>query len=125
MVRVTCFFSLQVRLARAPIMATRASKIDGWSPCARIIFSTSDCESGKETLCIHSFQISSRSIHCQCNSMRSVPFILGPNIGRARNWPSTPPAALYECYFEQWARIFGRVMTRPTRLVPPGLHSFY
>ena len=24
-------------------------------------------------------------------------------------------------FFEQWARIFGRVMTRPTRPVPPGL----
>ena len=77
-------------------------------------------------LCIHSFQISSRSIHCQCNSMRAVPFILGPNVGRARNRPSRRPAALYECFFEQWARVFGRVMTRPTRPtrpVPPGLYN--
>ena len=74
-------------------------------------------------LYIHSFH---RSIHCQRNSMRGIPFISNllqmpkfvPNIGRARNWPTGPPAALYECSYEQWARIFSRVMTRPTRPVP-------
>ena len=47
--------------ARAPHNRV-ASKIDEWSPCACILFSIiQDCESGKETLCIHSFHKSGGS----------------------------------------------------------------
>ena len=78
----------------------------------------------EKRLCIHSFRISSRSIvcgaflsyqlHCKCRKF-------GLSIGRTRNWPSRRPATLYECSFEQWARNFGRVMTRTTQPVPLGL----
>ena len=93
-----------------------------------IKYNTSDCKSGKETLCIHSFHnVLARSIASAiaCGALLYQPYCkcpkFSPKIGRARSWPSRRPAALYECFFEQWARIFGRVMTRPTRPVPPGL----
>ena len=127
MVRVTCF-SLQVR--REP--AQSRCEQNWWVEPVRvhiIWYNTSDCESGKETLCIHSFHnVFARSIAraIACGALLYQPYCkcpkFGPKIGWAmRSWPSRRPTAFYECFFEQWARIFGRVMTRPTRPVPPGL----
>ena len=66
------------------------------------------CESGKETaLTVLAWPIASAiacgaflsyQLYCKCPKFC-------PNIGRARNWPSRQPAVLYECSFEQWARI--------------------
>ena len=101
----------------------------GGAGARAFLYNTSDCESGKETLCIHSFHnVVARSIAraIACGALLYQPYCkcpkFGPKIGRARNWPSRRPAALYECSFEQWARIFGRVIIRPTRPVPPGLY---
>ena len=106
--------SMKLRFVYSIIaLKTLASKINGWSPCMRIIIKYKRLWKWKGD-CTHSSHISFCSIHCQCNSMREFlsyqPYCkcpkFGPDIGWTRNWLSRWPASLvYECSFEQWARI--------------------
>ena len=98
MVRVTCF-SLQVR--REPPHNRVASKIDGWSPCACILFSIIQATVKVEwRLCIHSFHnVLARSIASAiaCGALLYQPYCkgpkFGPKIGRARSWRPQPLSA--------------------------------
>ena len=79
-----------------------------------IKYYTGDYESGKDSALTASIEVLARSIASAmaCRAFLSYqPYCkclkFGPNIGRARNWPSRQPAALYirVSSFEQWARI--------------------
>ena len=77
-----------------------ASKIDGWSPCACILFSIIQATVKVERrLCAFTASI---MFSLACGALLYQPYCkcpkFGPKIGRARSWPSRRPAALYECF---------------------------